>query len=49
MRCEKCKIGDYHFQQEIFRWKWYKFWCLKEVGYIFICDNCCNKKEIMVK
>ena len=47
MRYEKCKIGDYHFLDEIWKFRWKYFWKKpKTVGYIFVCDYCGNTKEV---
>jgi len=47
MKCEKCKIGDLHLSDEIWRFRWRCFWRKpKTVGYVFVCDNCGGIKEV---
>ena len=45
MKCKLCNIGDLHFLDELWGFRWKTFWIFpKTTGYIFICDNCLNRE-----
>lgn len=49
MRCENCNIGDLHYYDSVFDFQFPKFWRLKVLEFLFVCDYCGSFKHIINK